>query len=359
MACTVRRIEDGNVYVEVGGNQIEGVLLPNDQVPGEKYELNQRLNVYVKRVKNSGRSAQIVVSRTANGLVKRLFENEVPEIKQGIVLVKGVAREPGQFVNEPKAEFTGNELTHEAAAEYAFDRLMRKQYVSLGSWGGYIVVGFDHSIVNSDSDYDFSIQANAFNSGAGGSNEPGIVWVMQDVNGNGLPDDEWYELKGSETGKPETKQYYEVTYYKPSGPGQKVVWTDSDGKTDWVDFLGAYHWQDYYYPLWIKEDSYTLVGTHIASRNSQDPSTGFWTNANYEWGYADNWGSDVLAGDSYDGSGQQNGFKISNAIYPDGTPVNLKYIDFIKVQVGVLAKSGWLGEVSTEVFSFEDLTIKK
>lgn len=266
---------------------------------------------------------------------------------------------PGQFINEPKAEFTGDELTHEAAAEYAFDRLMRKQYVSLGSWGGYIVVGFDHSIVNSDSDYDFSIQANAFNSGAGGSNEPGIVWVMQDVNGNGLPDDEWYELKGSETGKPETKQYYEVTYYKPSGPGQKVVWTDSDGKTDWVDFLGAYHWQDYYYPLWIKKDSYTLVGTHIAARNSQDPSTGFWTNANYEWGYADNWGSDVLAGDSYDGSGQQNGFKISNAIYPDGTPVNLKYIDFIKVQVGVLAKSGWLGEVSTEVFSFEDLTIKK
>ncbi len=96
MACTVRRIEDGNVYVEIGGNQIEGVLLPKDQVPGEKYELNQRLNVFVKRVKNSGKNAQIMVSRTANGLVKRLFENEVPEIKQGVVSVKGVAREPGQ-----------------------------------------------------------------------------------------------------------------------------------------------------------------------------------------------------------------------------------------------------------------------
>ena len=96
MACTIRRIEDGNVYVEIGGNQIEGVLMPRDQVPGEKYELNQKINVYVKRVKNTGRLAQIVVSRTANGLVKRLFENEVPEIKQGIVLVKGVARDPGQ-----------------------------------------------------------------------------------------------------------------------------------------------------------------------------------------------------------------------------------------------------------------------
>ena len=96
MVCTVRRIEDGNVYVEIGGNQIEGVLMPRDQVPGEKYELNQKLNVYVKRVKSTGRLAQIVVSRTANGLVKRLFENEVPEIKQGVVVVKGVARDPGQ-----------------------------------------------------------------------------------------------------------------------------------------------------------------------------------------------------------------------------------------------------------------------
>ncbi|MBO7344559.1 MAG: transcription termination/antitermination protein NusA [Clostridia bacterium] len=96
MACTVRRIEDGNVYVEIGGNQIEGVLMPKDQVPGEKYELNQKLNVYVKRVKNVGKMAQIVVSRTATGLVKRLFENEVPEIKQGVVLVKSIARDAGQ-----------------------------------------------------------------------------------------------------------------------------------------------------------------------------------------------------------------------------------------------------------------------
>ncbi len=96
MACTVRRIEDGNVYVELGSTQIEGIMTPREQVPGEKYQLNQKLNVYVKRVKNGTRMAQIVVSRTANGLVKRLFENEVPEIKQGVVQVKSVAREPGQ-----------------------------------------------------------------------------------------------------------------------------------------------------------------------------------------------------------------------------------------------------------------------
>ena len=52
-----------------------------------------------------------------------------------------------------------------------------------------------------------------------------------------------------------------------------------------------------------------------------------------------------------------NYFKISNAIDANGKPVNLKYIDFIKVQVGVNAKSGWLGEVSTEVFGFFDYSM--
>ena len=96
MVCTIRRIEAGNVYVEIGGSQIEGVMGARDQVPGEKYELNQRINVYVKRVKNNGKVAQIMVSRTSTGLVKRLFENEVPEIKQGVVVIKSIAREAGQ-----------------------------------------------------------------------------------------------------------------------------------------------------------------------------------------------------------------------------------------------------------------------
>ncbi len=96
MAATIRRIENGTVYVEIGGSQIEGVLLPKDQVIGEKYELNQTLNVYVKKVKNTGKAAQIMVSRTSTGLVRRLFENEVPEIKQGVVVIKNIARDPGQ-----------------------------------------------------------------------------------------------------------------------------------------------------------------------------------------------------------------------------------------------------------------------
>ncbi|MBE5749305.1 MAG: transcription termination/antitermination protein NusA [Clostridiales bacterium] len=140
MACTVRRIEDGNVYVEIGGNQIEGVLMPRDQVPGEKYELNQKLNVYVKRVKSGGKMAQIVVSRTANGLVKRLFENEVPEIKQGIVQVKSVAREPGQrtkiaiFSEDPMVDAIGACVGNKGARVNAIVAELGGEKIDIITW---------------------------------------------------------------------------------------------------------------------------------------------------------------------------------------------------------------------------------
>ena len=87
------------------------------------------------------------------------------------------------------------------ACTYAEERINQTAYVSLGGFGGYIIVGFDHSIVN-DGDYNIAITGNAFD----GSSEPGIVWVMQDENGDGLPNDTWYELRGSEYGKAEAWQ---------------------------------------------------------------------------------------------------------------------------------------------------------
>lgn len=260
---------------------------------------------------------------------------------------------PGQLVGEKtEAGYTGNERTHEDAVAYAAGRLEARSYVSLGGFGGYLIVGFDHSIARMESGYDFSIEGNAFDT----SSEPGVVWVMQDVNGNGEPDDEWYELRGSETGKEGTVSGYAVTYYRPAGRGMDVQWTDSEGRSGTVEYRGEFHDQDFYYPAWAA-DTYTLRGTLLESRNMVD-DRGFWINRPYEWGYADNYGSDCLAGgDAMDGKGQSNGFRIANAMQPDGTPVELKYIDFVKVQVGVNAKSGPLGEVSTEVFSFADLSI--
>lgn len=256
---------------------------------------------------------------------------------------------PGQFINEPAMGDAA--LSHDAICQWAEERMKKRYAVSLGAFGGYIIAGFDHSVRSSESDYDFAIEGNAFINASGNSNEPGIVWVMQDVNGNGLPDDEWYELKGSEYDVPTTLRNYSVTYYRPAAPGMDVEWTDSEGERGSVDYLEATHKQDYYYPQWISASSYTLYGPRIASRNVFDPVDGFWANNPYGWGYADNLGSDKVEGLA----GQYIGFRISNAVFADGSPANLKYVDFIKVQVAVQAKSGWLGELSTEVLEIRDL----
>lgn len=262
---------------------------------------------------------------------------------------------PGQFIGETQTGgMTGNETTLEAANSWAEMRLESGNYVSLGGFGGYIIVGFDHSIpAGEGGDYDFAVQANAFlnaGSGEGGSNEPGIVWVMQDVNGNGIPDDEWYELRGSDSGVATTLYDYAVTYYRPAAPRMPVQWTDNIGNSGTIDYLAAFHRQDYYYPAWIEADSYTLRGTRLKDRTTQNTDTGLWDNSPFDWGYVDNIGADNLgAEDANTGQGQRNGFLIKNAMQPDHTSIKLQYVDFVKIQTGVNSKAGWLGEVSTEV----------
>jgi hypothetical protein len=245
----------------------------------------------------------------------------------------------------------------EAAIAYAEARMEAENGVSLGGFGGYIVVGFDHSIANSG-DYDIAILGNSF----AGSSEPGVVWVMQDENGNGLPDDTWYELAGSETGKATTIQNYEVTYYRPLGAMMPVQWTDNLGNYGEVDYLAQFHRQDYYYPLWIEEDSYTLTGTCLEPRNYDASGNGsYWVNDKYDWGYVDNYSPIDRLTDEENAEGgiNVNHFKISNAIDCDGEPIELDYVDFVKVQCAVNAKSGWLGELSTEVCGLYDYNMQK
>ncbi|MDE5788976.1 MAG: transcription termination factor NusA [Clostridia bacterium] len=91
----IRKIDLKNVYVELGKGQVEGLMLPSDQVPGETYNVNDKIKVFVKRVKSGFKGAQVLVSRSSAGLVRKLFEEEVPEIKQGTVIIKEVSREAG------------------------------------------------------------------------------------------------------------------------------------------------------------------------------------------------------------------------------------------------------------------------
>ena len=113
MEGIIRKIDERNVYVELGDKKIEGVMPPQDRVATERYAVGDKIKVFVKRVKNAGKNSQIVVSRTAQGLVKKLFEEQVPEIAQGIVEIKEIAREPGHrtkmaiFSNDARVDAVG------------------------------------------------------------------------------------------------------------------------------------------------------------------------------------------------------------------------------------------------------------
>ena len=237
---------------------------------------------------------------------------------------------PGQFINE-NMDCT----TQDEACRWAQERLDEEKYVSLGAFGGYIIVRFGKSIG------DFAIKGNSFVQPSGGSNEPGIVYVMADSNHNGKPDDgKWIELRGSDSESEQTIRNYAITYYRPDEPKQPVRWTDNLGNSGQVNYVEAFHSQDFYYPLWIKSATYTLSGTCLPSHSVEE--NGRWNHTPYGWGYADNTGSDT--------TDKWTEFSLNNAI---GTIPSK--IDFIKVQTGVNAQAGALGEISTEVCGFKAL----
>ena len=91
--ATVQKIVRKNVYVSIG--KTETVLDPKEQVPGETYQPHERIKLYVAEVRRGAKDSRVIVSRTHPGLVKRLFEQQVPEIHDGIVEIKGIAREAG------------------------------------------------------------------------------------------------------------------------------------------------------------------------------------------------------------------------------------------------------------------------
>lgn len=90
----IQRIENKSVYVDLG--KAEAILPASEQIPTETYTVGQRIKCYVVEVRKTTKGAQILVSRTHPGLLKRLFELEVPEIYEGVVELKSVAREPGR-----------------------------------------------------------------------------------------------------------------------------------------------------------------------------------------------------------------------------------------------------------------------
>jgi transcription termination/antitermination protein NusA len=89
----VQRRESRGAFVLLG--KVEALLPPSEQVPGEPYRFNDRMKVYLLEVKRTTKGPQVIVSRSHPSLIRRLFELEVPEIEDGTVLIKSVARESG------------------------------------------------------------------------------------------------------------------------------------------------------------------------------------------------------------------------------------------------------------------------
>ena len=336
---------DADFYWSVNGDAVDcssDIYLFTPEKPGS----------YIVKVQAEGVAAEVeVVCVEASESERRrgatasssAYVNKVWEYVPG----------PGQFIGDDSSVggMPTDITTHEQACRWAETRMKSRLFVSLGACCGYMIAGFDHS-VSAATMSELAIYGNAFDS----SNEPGVVWVMQDVNGNGIPDDEWYELRGSAYDDPLTIKRYAVTYYRPAGTRMDVEWTDNQGSRGLVDYIPSAHTQPSYYPAWLTSGTYTLYGTRLPANGVFNSVTGQWTTPALAWGYADNMGSDLLhAGIDSDGvPGQSVGLSISNAVMADGTAVKLQYVDFVMVQSGTMQQLGRLGESSTEVCSIAD-----
>jgi hypothetical protein len=205
-----------------------------------------------------------------------------------------------------------------AAAEKLYSVVAPGQFGAtadgFGGFGGYAVYKFDHSVEKKgDNRGEIKIGGNAFPTW----NEPGAIWVSQDDNNDSLPNDTWYELKGSHTLAADTVRRYALSFRKD------YTWVDS------IADIGTYpaiqRWPTEA-PTGMTE--LTLVGTRL------NKSTVYIDNSADIWGYAD-----VI---------DDGRVSLSNAIQADGTSIDLPFIDFLKIVTAVHDADTTFGERSTE-----------
>jgi hypothetical protein len=195
---------------------------------------------------------------------------------------------PGQFTETPKSTDPNATL------------------LGAGGFDGYSIFAFDHSIERQRVDgVELYIRGNAFS----GWSEPGTVWVMQDENGNGKPDDTWYELIGARTLRPETLRRYSVTYRRDGS------WISNVGGSGTIGPLMRYR---------STADWETYTNTRLVD-------DAWYIGATWK-GYAD----------------CSSRFSIGNAIQVDGSAIDLAYIDFVRVATAVHYYHSAFGEISSE-----------
>ncbi len=220
---------------------------------------------------------------------------------------------PGQFVNLAPRYEDGDDA--ETMCRKATEAINRGDVVTLGAFGGYIIMKLDEPVYTSinDDNMGLRVESNAFITSTDhlgrkyGSCEPGIVMVMEDYNRNGLPDDgKWMEIYGevSHLGSP-----VDVAYHNPNDNGD-IPYTASDGTEGHIPYLPSYNKQPYY-PEWMDSHKLEFSG-RMPNKDSE--------------------------------------LDLSDIRDPEtGLNAGIKRIDFIKIYTGVLQVNGALGECSTEV----------
>lgn len=279
---------------------------------------------------------------------------------------------PGQFINQMPQYNEGD--TQKDMINKVFEAIgnNRRGIISLGGYGGYVTVGFDHTIENKKGLCDFRVLGNTFsNTGnnVSGSSEPGIIMVSCDSNKNGIPDDKWFEIAGSahnnykeewydlfEQSNIDIKFYknYEIKYkrlkkeYSDQEEYEEYIkWTDNKGNLGYIS-KNANNKQSYY-PQWIDNDEITFKGSRLPNNgiNKGSENMPFYVLYKFAYGYADN---DM-------NTSKQAAIDIDWAIDTNGQLAALKGIDFIKIYTGINQINGWTGESSTEIMGIEDLHI--
>jgi len=225
--------------------------------------------------------------------------------------------------------------------------------VPLGTFGGYIVTAFDHTVINTYGKRDFTVLMDNIV-----KTSPAGIYVAYDANKNGIPDDnEWYEIAGSEYYKSSTVKNYEMTYFKPD-PNKTAVtgelswqfdkeyikWTDNKNASGAITKVVKFRFSNYY-PTWMA-DSYTLKGTKLIIP-VKDVSDGLGTTFNvgtFEWGY---------------GGIKDSSIDISWAVDKDGKKVHLPGIDFVKVYIPAFVEMGANTLLTNAFVVAEDLSFVK
>ena len=274
---------------------------------------------------------------------------------------------PGQFTNSGGSFNDASCLIGKGSSSGSTSVPQADGLVSLGGFGGYVIVGFDQPVMNDPRNpygVDFSIGGNAFVASYKGVwTEPGAVMVSRDDNGNGLADDEWYELAGSDYWFSTSHRNIKMTYTDPAyNTRYTVPWTTDNGMAGAL-LTNQFHQQPYFpdpaiYPAaaeHMTDGTLTYGGTLIRSSLDKRVPSYIEFYRCPAFGYCDNKTNNAdltIAMNPYydDERGKStNGFDISWAVDKDGNYVDLDHIDFVKIYTAGSVNAGWLGEWSTEV----------